>query len=141
MDCKTAQHVWNHNGGLISGLNCRMPGLMVHLTELAASFGSKKPDIFDTAVKNIAGEGGYRVIHCDGESQMAKWVHDVIGDKVANRIVTEAIKKMTGIQDLEFSNVCCNGCQISDGNLSPEQELTIQLAAVSLSPDGTPLCV
>jgi hypothetical protein len=137
MDCKTAQHVWNHGGGLIGGLNCQMKGLVQHLTDCAIAFRDNVPDAFDSAVKIKAGNGNYRVTHSDGESQMAKWVHDVIGDKVANRILSETIGKVVGIPNLHFSNVCCNGCQISDGSLSPDQELAIQMAAVNTNPDGS----
>ena len=137
MDCKTAQHVWNHKGGLIGGLNCRMKGLVEYLTECAIAFKNKTPDLFDSAVKAKAGDGNYRVTHSDGESQMAKWVHDVIGDKVANGILSKEIGKIVGIPNLQFANICCNGCQISDGSLKPEKELAIQMAAVNTNPDGS----
>ncbi len=138
MNCKTAQHVWQHKGGLISGLNCKMPGLMAYLIQSATDWRDKKPDPFDTAVKASAGDGNYRVTHSDGESQMSTWVHDVLGDKVANREVTAAVRDFLKLPSLEFANVCCNGCSVSDGTLSPDQELAIQMAAVSLNPDGTP---
>ena len=137
MDCKTAQHVWNHNGGLIGGLNCKMKGLMPFLTQQALAFRDKTPDIFDQAVKRKAGEGNYRVTHSDGESQMSKWVHDVVGDKVANSIVSKTIGLLLGMPNLQFANICCNGCQISNGSLTSEQELAIQMAAVNTNPDGT----
>ncbi len=137
MDCETAKHVWNHKGGLIVGLNCRMKGLMQYLTDEAIAFKNKTVDPFDLAIKKKAGNGNYRVTHSDGKSKMAVWVHDVLGDKVASRLVSSEIGKIVGIPNLQFANICCNGCQISDGSLTVEHELKIQLAAVNTNPDGT----
>jgi hypothetical protein len=137
MDCKTAQHVWNHAGGFIAGINCQFKGLVDHLTASAIAFRDKVPDPFDKAVKAKAGNGNYRVTHSDGVSLMALNVHDILGDKVANKIISQTIGKIIGVKDLTFANICCNGCNVSDGSLLPEQELAIQMAAVNTNPDGT----
>lgn len=137
MDCKTAKHVWNHNGGFLKGVQCKFPGLLEELASYAEAFTLKVSNPFDAAVKEKAGKGNYLVIHNDGESQMAKWIHDVMGDRVANRIISETIGKAFGMTSLSFANICCNGCSVSLGDLSPRQELAIQMAAVNTNPDGT----
>lgn len=137
MDCKTAKHVWNHKGGFLKGVTCKFPGLLEELTSYAVAFKSGTSNPFDTAIKEKAGKGNYWVTHSDGESQMAKWIHDVMGDKVANRIISETIGKALGMPSLSFANICCNGCSISYGALSHEQELAIQMAAVNTNPDGS----
>lgn len=86
MNCADAQKIWNHNGGLIGGLNCRGHGyheVMPYLVQLAYDFVAKKPDPFDDAVKRISGDGNYRVTHSDGESDLMRRVHDVIGDQAS----------------------------------------------------------
>jgi hypothetical protein len=137
MDCKTAKHVWNHKGGFLSGVACRFPGLLQELTSYAVAFKDGVTNPFDTAVKEKAGKGNYLVVHSDGESQMATWIHDVMGDRVANRIISETISKAVGVPSLSFANICCNGCSISYGDLTPVQELAIQMAAVNTNPDGS----
>ncbi|MBI3259782.1 MAG: hypothetical protein HYZ54_09960 [Ignavibacteriae bacterium] len=137
MDCKTAQHVWNHQGGFIAGINCRFKGLLIFLTDQAFAFTQGDQNPFDTAVKAKAGNGKYLVIHSDDSSVMSRMVHDVLGDKVANRIISEYVGKAVNLPTLQLANICCNGCSISDGSLSPEQELAIQMAAVNTNPDGT----
>lgn len=137
MDCKTARHVWNHNGGLIDGLNCKMPGLVDHLIALTRDFVDQKPDPFDAAVKCKAGDGPYRVVHSDGTSQMAIWIHDVLGDEVAKVQLQMHIGAMLGIPNLRFALICCSGCKVSKGYLGFDKNLKIQLAAVNTKPDGS----
>ena len=137
MDCKTAKHVWNHKGGFLKGIQCQFPGLLEELTSYAKSFKGSNSNQYDTAVKKKAGQGNYWVTHSDGESQMAKWIHDVMGDRVANRIISETIGKVVGIPSLSFANICCNGCSVSDGSLSPEHEFAIQMTVVNTNLDGS----
>lgn len=137
MDCNTAKHVWNHKGGFLKGIQCKFPGLLEELASYAEHFKRGTSNAYDAAVKKKAGKGNYWVTHSDGESQMAKSIHDVMGDRVANRIISENIGKAVGIPTLSFANICCNGCSVSDGSLSPEQELAIQMAAVNTNPDGS----
>jgi hypothetical protein len=139
MDCKTAQHVWNHRGGLIAGLNCRMPGLMDHLAGLVKAFKENVPNGFDAAVKRRSGDGPYRVTHEDGLSELSRWTHDVIGDAAACRALERELGARFGIPDLRLANVCCGGCKVSDGDLGDELDLAIQLAAVNTNPDGSPI--
>lgn len=140
MNCADAQAVWNHKGGLIAGLNCGGHGyqaVLPHLTQLAAAFKEKLSDPFDTSVKKKAGDGAYRVTHSDGESDLAKRIHDVIGDEAACNIVSKTIGQVVGLPNLRFANICCNGCKVSDGFLDEELNFRIQMAAVNTHPDGS----
>lgn len=140
MNCADAKAVWNHKGGLIGGLSCKGHGyheVLPHLIKLAFDFKNKEPDPFDSAVKRKAGDGSYRVVHSDGESDLARRVHDVIGDEAARTLVSQHIGCIVGIPGLQFANICCNGCKVSDGHLSDELNLAIQMAAVNTNPDGT----
>lgn len=142
MNCADAQKIWNHNGGLIGGLNCRGHGyheVMPYLVQLAYDFVAKKPDPFDDAVKRISGDGNYRVTHSDGESDLMRRVHDVIGDQAACDIVSRTVGGIVGVPTLHFANICCNGCSVSDGSLTLQQIFNIQMAAVNTNPDGTPV--
>lgn len=139
MDCETAQHVWNHRGGLIAGLDCRMPGLTEHIASLVQAFKEKAPDPFDAAVKRVAGSGPYRVTHEDGVSRRSVWMHDVIGDAAACRVLERELGARFGIERLRLANVCCGGCRVSAGDLDDELNLAIQLATVNTNPDGSPI--
>jgi hypothetical protein len=141
MDCKTAQHVWNHKGGLIDGLNCQRPGLIDHLSQLVLDFKNGQSDPFDAAVKVKVGEGPYRVTHSDGVSKMSQWVHDVLGDQVARRIVEKMLGSRHGIRELRLANICCSGCKVSQGDLGEDLDYRIQLAAVNTNPDGSNLAL
>lgn len=140
MNCKDARALWNHKGGLIGGLNCKGHGydqVVPYLTELAWKFVKGSHDPFNEAVKKKAGAGPYFVTHSDGESELAKKVHDVVGDQAACHIVSQLIGKIVGRPNLQLANICCNGCKISDGSLENELTLRIQMAAVNTNPDGT----
>lgn len=140
MNCEDAQKLWNHQGGLIVGLNCGghgYKGVMPFLIQLATDFKKAISDSFETAVKNKAGEGNYRVVHSDGISDLAVRVHDVIGDEVACNEVSKAVGAFVGIPNLRFANICCNGCKVSDGHLAEDLNFRIQMAAVNTNPDGS----
>jgi hypothetical protein len=132
--------LWNHKGGLIAGLSCKGHGyheVLPFLTQLAIDFKNSVADAFDAAVKRKVGSGPYRVVHSDGESDLARRVHDVIGDEAACSLVSKEIGKLVGIPNLRFANICCNGCKVSDGFLDEETNLRIQMAAVNTGPDGS----
>ena len=140
MKCTDAQALWNHKGGLISGLACKGHGyqdVLPFLTKLAVDFKNGVSNPFDASVKKKAGSGPYRVVHSDGESDIAVRVHDVIGDEAACNLVSSTIGKLVGITNLRFANICCNGCKVSDGFLSEELNFQIQMAAVNTNPDGS----
>lgn len=142
MNCTDAQKIWNHQGGFLMGMACKGHGyqeVIPFLTQIALNFTKNISNVFDAAVKEKAGKGNYLVTHSDGVSDLALKVHDVVGDKVACRIVSETIAKIVGVPTLTFSNICCNGCNVSDGSLTPDQELAIQMASVNTNPDGTPV--
>lgn len=136
MDCRTAMKVWNHSEGLIGGLNQEMPGLVEYLSNLVLAFMQRIPDPFDDAVKKIAGNGPYRVTHSDGESQLSRWVHDVLGDQVAQRVLENYLGTMHGIPNLSMANICCSGCKVSSGPLDHDVDYKIQLAAVNTDPSS-----
>lgn len=140
MNCADAQKLCNHEGGLLGGLSCKGHGyheVLPYLTRLAHEFKSNVLDPFDTAVKNKAGGGPYRVVHSDGVSNLAIRIHDVIGDEVACDLISRTIGGLVGIPKLRFANICCNGCKVSDGSLDEELNFRIQMAAVNTNPDGS----
>lgn len=142
MNCQDAQALWNHRGGLIGGLSCKGHGyheVLPFLVKLGEDFRDKVPDPFDAGVKAQAGNGPYRVVHSDGESDLARRVHDVLGDKAANDLVSRHVGAVIGVPGIRFTNICCSGCKISAGELGEAMDLAIQMAAVNTNPDGTPI--
>jgi hypothetical protein len=97
------------------------------------AFIGGSPDPFDTEVKKLAGTGNYRVTHSDGESSLAASVHDVLGDEMGRITLEEHFSGIYG-HPIRIANICCSGCFTSDGAVSGDRKLAIQLAAVNTDP-------
>lgn len=141
MNCADARALWQHAGGLIGGLSCRGHGyheVLPALIEIAERFKKGLENPFDTAVKNRAGgDGSYYVEHRNDEDDLSRKIHDVIGDRAAAIVVSKYVGEAVGIPNLCIGNICCSSCITSDGPLSPEQNIAIQLAAVNTNADGS----
>ena len=140
MDCKTARLVWNHPEGLFAGLRAHMPGVMEFLESSVRSYVNGETNPFDQSVKEQVGGGQFFTSHSDGEDPVSQRVHDVLGDVVAKVELERYFTQRFG-QPISLGNICCDGCKISDGTLSHEQLLAIQLAAVNTEPDGSRVLV
>ena len=137
MDCKTARVVWNHPDGFIAGINVAMPGVIERLTGYVAEFVSGTTNAFHETVKSESGvTGNYLTHHAEDDDQIAEWAHDVIGDAAGSIKLNQYFTDLFGTP-VQLRNICCSGCDISDGQQSDEDILAIQHAAVNIEPDGS----
>ena len=134
MDCQTAKLVWNHPDGPISGIREHCPGVLERLEKVVSDFVHDTHDPFNAAVRSEAGEGNYFVTHADDVDPLTGSVHDVVGDAAANLVLHQYFTQLYG-RPVHVANVCCSGCKIHDGTLSPEMVLRIQQVAVNTEPE------
>jgi hypothetical protein len=93
---------------------------------------------FDTAVKEKSGvpfETRYRLEHSDGESELARSIHDILGDVAARTALEEYFSQGYDCR-IALGNICCSSHQVSDGSISVEEQYKIQLAAVNTEPSN-----
>jgi hypothetical protein len=142
MDCKTAQKVWNHPKGFISGVQEHLPGVLELIEQRVKAFVQDEQDPFDTAIKASVGvTQGFSVYHAEDNDRVAVMAHDVIGDLAGCMKLQEHFSAIFH-RPLVFSNVCCSGCIVSDpGVLTDDLSLRIQLKAVNTAPDGSSLLI
>ena len=134
MNCQTAKLVWNHPDGPIAGIRAHLPGVMERLEAVVAKYIRGDHDSFNEAVQTEAGNGNYFVTHADDADPLTELVHSVVGDAAANLVLHRYFTGIYG-RPVFVANVCCSGCKIHDGTLSPEMILRIQQVAVNTEPE------
>ncbi|PMB14247.1 hypothetical protein CI592_00020, partial [Fischerella thermalis CCMEE 5328] len=97
------------------------------------AYVQKKPDKFDAAVKEIVGETPFqfRMVHRDDRDQLTKDLSDLLGDITSRLLLEKHFSEVVG-QPVFFSTICCNSHLTSDHELTLEEVLPLQRAAVKL---------
>ena len=92
-----------------------------------------QPDEFDSAIKNLVGEQPFkfRMVHRDDKDQLTKDLGDLLGDITSRLLLEKYFSELVG-KPLFFSTICCNSHLTSDHELSLEEVLPLQRAAVKL---------
>ncbi|MGJ5674059.1 MAG: hypothetical protein ACR9NN_10680 [Nostochopsis sp.] len=132
MDCKTATLVYqteNHLGKIRE----IFPKAWNFLEEVSFAYVQKKPDNFDAAVKEIVGETPFqfRMVHRDDRDQLTKDLSDLLGDITSRLLLEKYFSEVVG-QQVFFSTICCNSHLTCDHELTLEEVLPLQRAAVKL---------
>ncbi len=132
MDCKTATLVYQTENHL-EKIREIFPEAWSFLEEVSFAYVHKKPDKFDTAVKEIVGEKPFqfRMVHRDDRDQLTKDLSDLLGDITSRLLLEKHFSEVVG-QQVFFSTICCNSHLTSDHELTLEEVLPLQRAAVKL---------
>ncbi|MER3493894.1 MAG: hypothetical protein C4323_17205 [Mastigocladus sp. ERB_26_2] len=132
MDCKTATLVYQSENHL-EKIQETFPEAWNFLEEVSFAYVQKKPDKFDTAVKEIVGETPFqfRMVHRDDRDQLTKDLSDLLGDITSRLLLEKHFSEVVG-QPVFFSTICCNSHLTSDHELTLEEVLPLQRAAVKL---------
>ncbi|BAU07213.1 hypothetical protein NIES592_14895 [Fischerella major NIES-592] len=132
MDCKTATLVYQGENHL-EKIQEIFPEAWKFLEEVSFAYVQKKPDKFDAAVKEIVGETPFqfRMVHRDDRDQLTKDLSDLLGDITSRLLLEKHFSEVVG-QPVFFSTICCNSHLTSDHELTLEEVLPLQRAAVKL---------
>ncbi|MFB2771361.1 hypothetical protein ACE1AT_19035 [Pelatocladus sp. BLCC-F211] len=132
MDCKTATLVYQTENHL-EKIREIFPEAWNFLEEVSFAYVQKKPDKFDAAVKEIVGEKPFqfRMVHRDDRDQLTKDLSDLLGDITSRLLLEKHFSQVVG-QQVFFSTICCNSHLTSDHELTLEEVLPLQRAAVKL---------
>ncbi|WP_315789990.1 hypothetical protein [Fischerella sp. JS2] len=132
MDCKTATLVYQNENHL-EKIQEIFPEAWNFLEEVSFAYVQKEPDKFDAAVKEIVGETPFqfRMVHRDDRDQLTKDLSDLLGDITSRLLLEKHFSEVVG-QPVFFSTICCNSHLTSDHELTLEEVLPLQRAAVKL---------
>lgn len=132
MDCKTATLVYQTENHL-EKIREIFPEAWKFLEEQSFAYVQGKEDKFDLAVKDLIGESNfkYRMVHRDDKDQLTKDLADLLGDITSRLLLEKYFSELVG-QQLFFSTICCNSHITADHEMSLEEVLPIQCAAVKL---------
>ncbi|WP_341525051.1 hypothetical protein WKK05_20815 [Nostoc sp. UHCC 0302] len=132
MDCKTATLVYqteNH----IEKIREIFPDAWKFLEEQSFAYVEGKENEFDSAVKNLIGEHNFkfRTIHRDDKDPLTKDLSELLGDITSRLLLEKHFSELVG-QKVFFSNICCKSHITADHELTLEEVLPIQRAAIQL---------
>lgn len=132
MDCKTATLVYQSENHL-EKIREIFPQAWQFLEEVSFAYAEQKPDRFDHAIKNIVGETDfqYRMVHRDDRDQLTKDLSELLGDITSRLLLEQHFSQVVG-KRLYFNTICCNSHLTTDCELTLEQVLPLQRAAVEL---------
>ncbi len=117
MNCKDAQKVWGHPGGFLAGLKATYPGVLERLETLGQKLVAGATNPFHETVTRKVGpiSRPYYVEHADDNEPLAhQFGHPIT-----------------------IGNLCCSGCGEYIGEVTLEEALAIQNAAVRTDADGS----
>jgi hypothetical protein len=132
MDCKTATLVYQTENHL-EKIREIFPEAWKFLEEQAFAYVQGKQDNFDSAVKNLVGRTHfkYRMVHRDDKDQLTKDLGELLGDITSRLLLEKHFSELVG-QKVFFSTICCSSHLTADHELTLEEVLPIQRAAVKL---------
>ena len=73
----------------------------------------------------------YRMVHRDDKDQLTKYLGDLLGDITLRLLLEQHFSQVVG-QKVYFSTICCDGCLTADRELTLEEVLPLQCAAIKL---------
>ncbi|MFH7028127.1 MAG: hypothetical protein ACHBN1_22670 [Heteroscytonema crispum UTEX LB 1556] len=132
MDCKTATLVYQTENHL-ENIRKIFPEAWKFLEEVSFAYVQGKEDKFDSDIRNLVGETPFkfRMVHRDDRDQLTKDLSDLLGDITSRLLLEKHFSEVVG-QSLYFSTICCNSHLTSDHELTLEEVLPLQRAAVKL---------
>ena len=132
MDCKTATLVYQTENHL-EKIREIFPEAWKFLEEQSFAYVQGKEDNFDSAVKDLVGETNfkYRMVHRDDKDQLTKDLGELLGDITSRLLLQQHFSALVG-QQVFFSTICCSSHLTADHEMTLEEVLPIQRAAVKL---------
>ncbi|OUL30404.1 hypothetical protein BV372_21780 [Nostoc sp. T09] len=132
MDCKTATLVYQTENHL-EKIREIFPEAWKFLEEQSFAYIQGKKDNFDSAVKDLVGETNFkfRMVHRDDKDQLTKDISELLGDITSRLLLEKHFSQLVG-QKVFFSTICCSSHLTADHELTLEEVLPIQRAAVKL---------
>ena len=146
MDCKTATLVYE-TGNPLENIRKIFPEAWQFLTNQAAAFVAGKDDEFDAEIKKsilsvgVAPVGAgcangktpfqFRITHRDDTEQLTKDISELLGDITSRLLLEQHFSQVVG-RPLYFSTICCSSHLTADRELTLDEVLPIQRAAVKL---------
>jgi hypothetical protein len=132
MDCQTATRVYEADNHL-EKIREIFPEVWEFLSEQALAYVQNKQHVFDTAVKKIVGETDFkfRIVHRDDQDQLTKDLGDLLGD-ITSRLLLERHFSAVVNQPIFFSTICCKSHITADHEMTLEEVLPLQIAAIKL---------
>jgi hypothetical protein len=132
MDCKTATLVYQTDNHL-EKIREIFPEAWSFLEEVSFAYVQEKIDQFDSAIRELVGEQAFkfRMVHRDDKGQLTKDLGDLLGDITSRLLLEKHFSQVVG-QPVFFSTICCNSHLTSDHELTLEEVLPLQRAAVKL---------
>lgn len=132
MDCKTATLVYQGEDYL-ENIRKIFPQAWQFLAEVSSAYVEGKPDKFDSDIRELVGEKPFkfRMVHRDDRDQLTKDLGDLLGDITSRLLLEKHFSQVVGKQ-VYFSTICCNSHLTTDHELTLEEVLPLQVAAVKL---------
>lgn len=132
MDCKTATLVYQTENHL-EKISEIFPEAWKFLEEVSFAYVQGKEDKFDSDIRNLVGEKPFkfRMVHRDDKDQLTKDLSDLLGDITSRLLLEKHFSQVVG-QQVFFSTICCNSHLTTDHELTLEEVLPLQRAAVKL---------
>jgi hypothetical protein len=132
MDCKTATLVYE-TGNPLENIRKMFPEAWQFLTDQSAAFVAGKDDAFDAEIKKSIGKTpfGFRITHRDDTEQLTKDISELLGDITSRLLLEQHFSQVVG-RPLYFSTICCSSHLTADRELTLDEVLPIQRAAVKL---------
>jgi hypothetical protein len=132
MDCQTATRVYEAENHL-EKIREIFPEVWEFLSEQAIAYVQNKQHVFDTAVKKIVGETDFkfRIVHRNDQDQLTKDLADLLGD-ITSRLLLERHFSAVVSQPIFFSTICCKSHITADHEMTLEEVLPLQIAAIKL---------
>jgi hypothetical protein len=132
MDCKTATLVYQTENHL-ENIKQIFPEAWDFLEQVSWDYVRASADKFDSAIREIVGEKPfkYRMVHRDDKDQLTKDLGDLLGDITSRLLLEKHFSAVVG-QKVFFSTICCNSHLTADHELTLEEVLPLQRAAVKL---------
>lgn len=132
MDCKTATLVYQ-GVNYLENIRNIFPEAWKFLEEVAFAYVDAASDEFDSAIREIVGERPFkfRMVHRDDKDQLTKDLGDLLGDITSRLMLEKHFSEVVG-QKVYFSTICCNSHLTADHELTLDEVLPLQCAAVKL---------
>ncbi|MEG3858530.1 hypothetical protein [Microcoleus sp. herbarium12] len=132
MDCKTATLVYE-TGNPLENIRKMFPEAWQFLTAQSVDFVALKDDAFDAEIKKSIGKTpfGFRITHRDDTEQLTKDISELLGDITSRLLLEQHFSQVVG-RPLYFSTICCSSHLTADRELTLDEVLPIQRAAVKL---------
>jgi hypothetical protein len=135
MDCQTATRVYA-TGTPLTNIQAIFPEAWAFLEQQVQGFVQTRADRFDQAIKTKLGSTPfpYRIVHRDDRDRLTHDLGELLGD-ITSRLLLEQHFSQIAQQPIHFSTICCSSHLTTGHELSLEEVLPIQIAAIELQQD------